>query len=132
MRVFQFWLPKTSCALEPTEGEIMATVGHSRLMASTSSTVKVLTLVELVPLRTPPKFIELEKIVSILVPMLEICCWIEACAPWPMLTMAITAATPMTMPSMVRAERILLRASARKAIRKITSMFMRFNLQLSI
>src|SRR5262252_442752 len=49
-----------------------------------------------------------------------------------MLTMAITAETPMTMPSMVRAERILLRASARKAIRKITSMFMRSNLQFFI
>src|SRR5690242_9513422 len=36
--------------------------------------------------------------------------------------MAITAPTPMMMPSMVRLERILLRASARIAIRMMASM----------
>jgi hypothetical protein len=40
-----------------------------------------------------------------------------------MLTIAITAETPMMMPSMVSAARDLLRASARKAIRIITEMF---------
>src|SRR6266700_3312218 len=36
-------------------------------------------------------------------------------------TMAMTAPTPMMMPSMVRVERILLRARARKAIRNVES-----------
>src|SRR5262249_45364384 len=110
----------------------MATLGISRLMASMSSTVSVLELVAPVPLRTPPTFCAPAPTKSRFVPTLAICSCTEACAPWPMLTMAITAETPMTMPSMVRAERILLRASARKAIRKITSMFMRSNLQFFI
>src|SRR5258707_8642046 len=42
-------------------------------------------------------------------------------APWPTPSMAITAPTPMMMPSMVRTERILLRDSARIAIRIIAS-----------
>src|ERR1700676_2550813 len=41
------------------------------------------------------------------------------CAPCPMLTTAMTAATPITIPSIVRADRILLRASARKARRNV-------------
>ena len=45
-------------------------------------------------------------------------------APCPMLTIAITAETPMMMPSMVRAARILLRTRARKATRMIISRFM--------
>src|SRR5215472_3507058 len=45
------------------------------------------------------------------------CC----CAPWPRPTVAMTAPTPITMPSMVSSERILLRVSARIAIFKIAS-----------
>src|SRR5258708_2248187 len=45
------------------------------------------------------------------------CC----CAPWPTPTVAITAPTPMMMPSMVNSDRILLRVSARIAMRKIAS-----------
>ena len=41
-----------------------------------------------------------------------------ACAPSPMATMAMTAATPMMMPSVVRNERSLLRSSARTATRR--------------
>src|SRR5437773_11285832 len=50
-------------------------------------------------------------------PWLALCCWIVALAPWPMLTIAITAPTPMMMPSIVRVERSLFRPSARKATR---------------
>jgi hypothetical protein len=52
-------------------------------------------------------------------PMAEI--WSCTCllAPWPTPTMAMTAPTPMMMPSMVSAERILLRDSARIAIRRM-------------
>src|SRR5258708_13879425 len=42
-------------------------------------------------------------------------------APWPTPSMAITAPTPMMMPSMVRTERILLRDNARIAMRMIAS-----------
>ena len=41
------------------------------------------------------------------------------CAPCPTLTMAITAATPIMMPSIVSADRSLLRAKARIAMRRI-------------
>ena len=50
------------------------------------------------------------------VPMLSICSCTCFCAPWPRLTIAITDATPIMMPSIVSADRTLLRASARNAI----------------
>src|SRR6476469_9384864 len=43
------------------------------------------------------------------------CC----CAPCPSPTVAITAPTPITIPSIVSSERILFRVNARTAIRKI-------------
>src|SRR5512141_237242 len=47
--------------------------------------------------------------------------WDSICdlAPLPMLTMAMTAPTPMMMPSMVRSVRRVLRRKARTAIRKV-------------
>src|SRR5882724_4685101 len=36
--------------------------------------------------------------------------------PWPISSMAMTAATPMTMPSVVSADRMTLRRSARRAV----------------
>src|SRR5262245_16131432 len=39
--------------------------------------------------------------------------------PWPISTMAITAATPITMPSVVRAERRTFRLSASRATRTV-------------
>ena len=54
--------------------------------------------------------------------MLEICSAICRLAPVPTATMAITAPTPMMMPSMVRAERILFTRSARKEILKVEGM----------
>src|SRR5262252_980891 len=47
------------------------------------------------------------------------CCW----APCPTLTMAITAATPIMIPSIVSADRSLLRASALPAMRRICVRF---------
>ncbi len=49
--------------------------------------------------------------------MLWICAWILAVAPAPTPTMAITAATPMMMPSIVNPERVRFTFSARRAIR---------------
>jgi hypothetical protein len=47
------------------------------------------------------------------VPILAIWSLTMAVAPWPMATIAITAATPMMMPSVVRNDRTLFRAMAR-------------------
>ena len=47
--------------------------------------------------------------------MLAIVACTEADEPWPISTMAMTAATPMTMPSVVSADRITLRRKARMA-----------------
>ena len=52
-------------------------------------------------------------------PMDAICASIWDLAPLPMLTMAMTAATPMIMPSMVSSVRILLRLRALNAILRV-------------
>src|SRR5215216_1023578 len=117
--VFQFIFPATSCDRAFTFGVTIETLGTSRLIASRSSTVSVLVPVSPVPLRTPPTFCAPALTKSRLVPILSICACTEADAPWPMLTIAITAETPMMMPSIVRAARILLRIRARKATRMI-------------
>jgi len=56
-----------------------------------------------------------------LVPRLSICLRTASLAPWPTATIAINAATPMNTPSIVSAERILLRASACSAAPAIIS-----------
>ena len=61
-----------------------------------------------------------------LLPMEAICSLMRSCAPEPTATMAITAATPMMMPSMVSAERILLMRSARRAIFTLAAIFRAF------
>src|ERR1041384_4954894 len=122
--VFQFMFPATSCDLAFTFGVTMETLGTSRLIASRSSTVSVLVPVSPVPLRTPPTFCAPALTKSRLVPILSICACTDADAPWPMLTIAITAETPMMMPSIVKAARILLRIRARKATRMIIKKFM--------
>src|SRR5260221_14293957 len=54
-------------------------------------------------------------------------CWVMlAVAPVPMAISATTAPTPMMMPSMVSAERSLLAASARRAMRKFSAKFMAY------
>src|SRR6185436_15695768 len=119
--VFQFMLPETSCPREFTVGVTIDTLGNSRLMASRSSTVRVFVPLSPVALRTPPTFCAPALTNSRLVPMLSICACTAACAPRPMLTIATTADTPMMMPSIVSAARILLRCRARKAIRMMLS-----------
>src|SRR5262249_38776594 len=48
-------------------------------------------------------------------------CWVMVyCSPWTMETTAITAATPMMMPSVVRIERIRLARRAARAMRKFS------------
>ncbi len=86
-------------------------------MARASASTSVLTLP--VPARTPPWTLLPGKTIKTLVPKLAICERIVDLAPSPMATMAITAPTPMMMPSMVRNARSLLRARARSAIRNV-------------
>ena len=79
-------------------------------MASQSSGVSVVTL-------PTPKLMPLLVAVpgmtsTTLAPMLEIAFWTAAEEPAPISIMAITAATPITMPSVVKSARIGLRRSA--------------------
>ena len=98
-RVVQFWFPNTRVT---ARGHARAGRRHARGLAQDRLHV-VRRSVVLVPAppRTPPVFWLPAETISMLVPMLAICsctcCW----APWPRLTIAITAATPMTMPSIV-------------------------------
>ena len=55
--------------------------------------------------------------IMMLLPILAICCWMRCVAPEPIATVAMTEATPITIPSMVSAERSLFIFSARNAIR---------------
>ena len=67
------------------------------------------------PPRMPPLVKLPGKIVMTFSPRLATWASTWALAPLPMLTIAITAPTPMMMPSAVRMERILLRRRARRA-----------------
>ncbi len=88
--------------------------GHSRLMALKSSTVRVCESSP--PWRTPPVCICPGMIISALVPSELILADTEADTPSPMLSMVMTDATPIIIPSMVRMVRILLLFKAFRAI----------------
>src|SRR6185295_14502985 len=114
--VFQFWLPATICPRVCTPAAAYWTPGSLAISAA-SSGVSVLALPW--PWRTPP-CVKLPALTMImLVPADWIWLSIELCAPVPSATIVITAATPMIIPSMVSAVRILLRLSAFTAIRRI-------------
>src|SRR5437867_10153955 len=86
-------------------------------MATPSSGVSVLALPW--PCRTPP-CVKLPADTMIMFVTADwICASIEVCAPVPSATIVMTAATPMIIPSIVSAVRILLRPSALSAIRRI-------------
>src|SRR5437764_1154156 len=65
-----------------------------------------------------------EKIRITFCPRLAICASTCAFAPFPMPTIAMTAATPMMIPSAVSTERILFRRSARRAMFNVDPTFM--------
>jgi hypothetical protein len=74
------------------------------------------------PILTPPALVDPGRIMRRLLPILAICadiCWL---APVPTAIMAITAPTPMIIPSMVRAERILFTHRARNDIFMVEGM----------
>src|SRR5258708_35893802 len=84
----------------------------SRPMASASSMLRV--PAPNAPLRAPPWLKLPGKIRSTFCPRLAIGASTGDLAPWRMLTMAMTAPTPMMMPSAVRMERMVLRRRARR------------------
>src|SRR5688572_20523851 len=115
--VDQFWLPAMTCARRLTPGAMYCTSGTSFLIASTSSGFRLAAAPD--PPRTPPIVKLPAEMVTMFVPPALICASICACAPVPSATSVITAETPMIMPSIVSAVRILLRASAFRAIRVV-------------
>ena len=66
-----------------------------------------------------------EKIVSVFVPRLSIRCWTLTAEPLPTATSMITAATPIMMPSIVSADRSLLAAIPRTAMRMLSRLITR-------
>ena len=93
------------------------TAGHSRSMAAASSSLSVVMLPQ--PLWTPRWFWLPGETKRRFVPMEAKRLSMPRLAPSPMLTMAITAPTPMMIPRAVRNDLILFRARARKATRNV-------------
>ena len=75
------------------------------------------------PARSPPLVVLPGMMIIMLDPMLLIWSAIRCSAPDPMATVAITAPTPMMMPSMVRAARSLFTRRARRAMRTAGRIF---------
>ncbi len=103
--------PAIICAPVRTRGVTLVTAGQFSRMAWASSSVRLVTVPA--ALRTPLWKWLPEKTVSRLSPSELTWASIILFAPWPMATMAITAPTPMIIPSMVRLERILFLVKAR-------------------
>src|SRR5690242_17833645 len=111
--VFQFrpfariWLRSRTSGLTPR------ILGTFAAIALASSTVRLGALPQ--PPHMPPPVKLPEKTVTTFCPRLATCASTWDFAPLPMLTIAMTAPTPMMMPSAVRIERSLLRRRARRA-----------------
>ena len=118
IEVLQLLLPAMICAPLRTSGLTAATPGTSRSIARASSTVSVPAPPK--PVWTPPRLMLPEKTRMTFWPRAAMRASTWALAPLPMPTMAMTAPTPMMMPSMVRTVRILFRRSARKATLRMT------------
>src|SRR5262245_50430585 len=94
-------------------------------MALASSGVNVTMLPE--PKLTPPLAAAPGMIKRLLAPILSMVFFTAVLVPWPISVMAMTAATPMTMPSVVNAERMTLRPKACKAIRQVFQRYLMTN-----
>ncbi len=111
--VFQFKPLASTCSRSRTSG-VTAATSFKRAMSRESPSVRVGALPQ--PPRMPPRVKLPEKTVTTFSPRLETWSSTWRVAPLVRLTDAITAPTPMMMPSMVSKERILLRRRARAAI----------------
>ena len=94
-------------------GVARPTDGSSLPIALASPIVSVGALPK--PDRSPPDVVLPGRIIIRFEPMEAICAEIRSLAPAPIATIAITAATPMIIPSIVRMERILFALSDRYA-----------------
>ncbi len=94
-----------SCVRVRTIGATARTAGQSRWIASASCGVSVSTLPE--PKLIPPLAAVPGNTSRLFAPMLSIVRWIAADDPCPISVIAMTAAIPMTMPSVVSAARVL-------------------------
>ncbi len=101
----------------PDDGRRGSTAGHSLRMASPSWGVRVMTLPA--PKLTPPLEAVPGRTSRLLAPMLAMVCWMAVEEPCPISIMAMTAATPMMMPRVVRAARRTLRRRPFSAVRSI-------------
>ena len=117
MLVVQFWSSLTIGMLERSVGAAAFTVATSLRMAARSSQVSV--GIEPKPPWTPPALVEPGRMMRRFVPIAAKACSTCALAPAPMAIIAMTAPTPMTMPSVVRNARSLLRRMARSATRSV-------------
>ena len=104
-----------TCPPNPTSGVAARTEGHSRAMASESLVVSVILLPRLIPSRCCD-------------PGITTITFVPSCSNWlctrlqalcPSETIVETAAMPMTRPSTVSPARILFRARARRAMRRV-------------
>src|SRR5437763_16984351 len=98
--------PATTCTLVRTIGETYATAGHSALIASASSTVRLDCPVK--P-RMPPEVAAPGKIMMKFDPRELMVFWIDCDAPAPMGTTSMTQPTEKMMAGMVSGERTLSR-----------------------
>src|SRR5579884_257232 len=103
-------LPPITWPLVPMNGDTARTDGHSSARAAASAAVSVVTE----PERTPPLWpLDGSTMMTLEPSVLNWSCTSWP-APWPMDTMVVTAAMPMTTPSTVRPERSLFLPSVRK------------------
>jgi hypothetical protein len=105
--------PATTWVRARTTGATAAAAGTSRSIASASSGVNVGELPP--PKLTPPLAACPGMTKRLFAPRLWILSATARFDPWPISTIAITAATPITIPSVVRADRKTFRRKARKA-----------------
>ena len=110
--------PYTTCALPGSVGAAASTPGSSAIaVASSSVSVGALPL----PMRNPPCAAEPDSTMNRLLPIEAIDRLTESSTPRPIASIRITAATPMTMPSIVSAARMRLAAIAANASRSIAN-----------
>ena len=103
-----------------TEGVAAATDGQPSRMASQSAPVSVMP--EPAPAETPARWSATERTMITLEPMLAILEEICSAAPLPISIIVMTAAMPITMPSIVSSDRVTLRRSATRAVFRICIM----------
>ena len=121
MLVLQLRSSLCTCRTLCSSAAAYRTVGTSVRIAFRSSQVSVGCVPN--PPKAPPWLLAPGRTRSMLVPIEAKRLWTRAVAPSPAATVAMTAKTPMMMPSMVRNDRSLLRNRACSAIGNVCNRF---------